>query len=1017
MEIGTVKPINIEEEMRAAYLDYAMSVITARALPDVRDGLKPVQRRVLYAMHELGLRAGSPYKKSARIVGEVLGKYHPHGETPVYDSMVRMAQDFSLRYMLVDGQGNFGSVDGDPPAAIRYTEARLAPIAEEMLADIDRNTVDFVPNFDGTLQEPSVLPAKLPNLLVNGSSGIAVGMATNIPPHNLGEIVDALTYVIDRFAGTVADGVPFDVVWARVHNNPVDAELLASALKRLPKPLLAQVRAKAGQKAGDEQLGHALVEMVDERVDVTPDQLMAFVKGPDFPTGGIVVGVEGIKNTYATGHGRITIRARVHTEDIRGGRQALIVTELPFQINKANLIEKIADLIRDRRIEGIADLRDESDREGMRVVVELKRDVQPRQVLNQLYRYTAMQSAFSANTVALVDGQPRVLTLKMALLQYVSYRRNVVTRRTEHELGRAMARAHILEGLKIALDNLDAVIATIRSSRDAETARDALLRKVRLTEIQAQAILDMQLRRLAALERQKILAELAETRKLIARLEDLLAHPIKILQLVREELVDLKGKYGDPRRTTITEKEAVEFTEEDLIPEQEVVIVVSSRDYVKRMPSDAYRARARGAAVQIVASSRDDDVIQHLLVARTHHSVLFFTNQGRVYQVKAHELPEASRQARGLPLVNLIRLGEGETVTAAVAVPDFEQGSYLVLVTRGGEVKRLAVSDLASARASGLIALSLPKGDELGWARLTTGQQEVILVSASGRAIRFREDDVRPSGRGSGGVRALRLADGDRVAGADVVEPEGEVVIVTGKGVGKRVPVDEFPVQGRGGEGVRAISTTAKTGSVAAARVVAPADELLLISGEGVVAQTPVEAVARMSRTAQGTPIMRLSGGDGVAAMARLRADAGSNGSAKPGATRASLKAKTRARRASGGEGGALEVDAKATSARRKSEATRAAGASRAAKPSGVAGAPKPSGKVKPGLTAEKAPASRDAAKATMAKSAKEKSGARSAKPAGHKAAPDKTASSTREGAAKTTTRASRRGQTTLPSE
>jgi len=803
--------------------------------------------------------------------------------TDVYD----IAVDRYHNFLLASGVFVHNSVDGDPPAAMRYTEARLAPIAEEMLADIDRDTVDFVPNFDGTLQEPSVLPAKLPNLLINGSSGIAVGMATNIPPHNLGEVVDALTFVIDHIAGTVDAGVPFDVVWARVLNSPVDPALLATALKALPQPLLAQARGKAGQKATPEALGHALLELVDERVDVTPDQLMGFIKGPDFPTGGTIVGQEGIRNTYTTGHGRVTIRARVHTEDLRGSRQALVVAELPFQINKANLIEKIADLIRERRIEGISDVRDESDREGMRLVVELKRDVQPRQVLNQLYKYTAMQTAFSANVVALVDGQPRVLTLKTALLQYVNYRKGIVTRRTEHELGRAKARAHILEGLKIALDNLDAVIATIRASRDAETARDALMRKFRLTEIQAQAILDMQLRRLAALEREKILAELAETKKVIAHLEDLLAHPIKILRLVRQELLELKTKYGDPRRTAIVEKEAVEFTEEDLIPEQEVVIVVSARDYVKRMPSDAYRARGRGARGQIVASAREDDAVQHLLVARTHHSVLFFTNQGRVYQVKAHELPEAGRQGRGLPLVNVVRLGEGETVTATVAVPDFDKAGYLVLVTRKGEVKRLAVSDLASARASGLIAMSLPEGDELAWARLTSGKQEVVLVSASGQAIRFREDDVRPSGRTSGGVRAMRLDEEDRVAGADVAEPGGDLLVVTRKGFGKRVPLGEFPVQSRGGAGVRAYSTTPKSGSVAVARVVSPADEVLLISAEGVVAQTPVEDVPQKGRTAAGATVMQLEGADGVVAMARLRAVDGSgngaNGSARAG--------------------------------------------------------------------------------------------------------------------------------------
>ena len=865
----------------------------------------------------------------SRYLFDPVASFEDAGEQPVYSIRV----DSDCHSFVANGFVNHN------------TEARLAPIAEEMLADIDRDTVDFVPNFDGSLEEPSVLPAKLPNLLINGSSGIAVGMATNIPPHNLGEVVDALAFVIDHIAGAVDAGVPFDVVWARVLNSPVDPALLATAVKALPQPLLAQARGKAGQKATPEALGHALLELVDERVDVTPDQLMGFIKGPDFPTGGTIVGQEGIRNTYTTGHGRMTIRARVHTEDLRGGRQALVVTELPFQINKANLIEKIADLIRERRIEGISDVRDESDREGMRLVVELKRDVQPRQVLNQLYKYTAMQTAFSANVVALVDGQPRVLTLKMALLQYVNYRKTIVTRRTEHELGRAKARAHILEGLKIALDNLDAVIATIRASRDAETARDALMRKFRLTEIQAQAILDMQLRRLAALERDKILAELAETKKLIAHLEDLLAHPIKILRLVRQELLELKTKYGDPRRTAIVEKEAVEFTEEDLIPEQEVVIVVSARDYVKRMPSDAYRARGRGARGQIVASAREDDAIQHLLVTRTHHSVLFFTNRGRVYQVKAHELPEAGRQARGLPLVNVVKLGEGETVTATVAVPDFDKAGYLVLVTRRGEAKRLTVSDLASARASGLIAMSLSEGDELAWARLTSGKQEVMLVSASGQAIRFREDDVRPSGRTSGGVRAMRLDEDDRVAGADVVEPGGDLVVVTRKGLGKRVPLGEFPIQGRGGAGVRAYPTTPRSGPVAVARVVSPADEVLLISGDGVVAQTPVEDVPQKSRTAAGAMVMQLEGADGVVAMARLRATDGSGNGAN-GSGRADGRVAQRTHPAEAGEQLALpEATAEAATAVvvAADDREKAAGAERKAK--APAGEKKPAGR------------------------------------------------------------------------
>jgi DNA gyrase subunit A len=756
---------------------------------------------------------------------------------------------------------------------MRYTEARLAPIAEEMLVDIDKDTVDHAPNFDGTLQEPTVLPACLPNLIVNGSTGIAVGMATNIPPHNLTEVAGAITHIIDQISATVEKGVPFDVVWARCAGAPVDPAALAAAVKSLPRPLLAAVREQIGARADADAVVRAVIAMADAAVDVPPDALLEHIKGPDFPTGGTIIGVEGIRSAYTTGRGRITVRARVSVEDIRGGRQAIIVGELPYQVNKASLIEKIADLIRDRKLEGISDVRDESDREGMRVVIELKREVQPRTILNQLYKFTAMQSAFSANMVALVDGQPRVLTLRTALVQYVIHRKEVVTRRTEHGLGKAKARAHILEGLKIALDNLDAVIATIRASRDADTARTALINKFKLTEIQAQAILDMQLRRLAALERKKILDELAEVRKLITHLEDLLAHPIKIVRLVRDELAELKAKYGDARRTVIVEHEVVDFSEEDLIQESDVVIVVSNRDYVKRMPADAYRSRGRGARNQIVSSAREDDTVQHLLVTKTHSSVLFFTNQGRVFQVKAHEVPEAARQARGLPLVNLVKLAERETVTAVVATPDFEASRFLLTVTRAGEVKRLALSELASARPSGLGAVAVPDGDELAWARLIEPGQDAVLVTGTGQAIRFAGDELRPSGRGSGGVRGIKLDAGDSVAGADVIEPDGEMVVVTERGLGKRLPIDEFPRQGRGGGGVRAMTTTEKTGRVATARVVGPADEVLIVSREGIIVQAPVGDVPRMGRAAQGQVVVRLAPSDRVATMARLRAD------------------------------------------------------------------------------------------------------------------------------------------------
>ncbi len=648
MDIGRIQQVKIEDEMRGSYLDYAMSVITARALPDVRDGLKPVQRRILYSMHELGLRPNSPYKKSARIVGEVMGKYHPHGDAPVYETMVRLAQVFSMRYPLVDGQGNFGSVDGDPPAAMRYTEARLAAIAEEMLVDIDRNTVDFSPNFDDSLREPTVLPSKLPNLLVNGSSGIAVGMATNIPPQNLSEVVDAAVMIIDHYQKCLNQGIPFELLWGRAMSMTTDLAALEAALKKAPAKLLARVEKEAGKLSKQptpQHLAESLQAVIDEMIDITPDQLMQLVRGPDFPTGGIIHGVEGIKSAYATGHGKIVVTGRLTTEESRAGRYQIVVTELPFQVNKASLVEKIADLVRDKRIDGISDLRDESDRRGMRIVIELKRDARSAKVINQLYQFTALRSSFSVNMLALVDGQPRLLTLKSVLLQHINYRRNVITRRTEFDLDKAKQRAHILEGLKIALDNLDAVIRTIRQSRDVETARSQLMSNFKMTEIQAQAVLEMQLRRLAALEREKVLEEYRQVIKLIAELEDILASPEKVLRLIRNDLLDLKKRYGDERRTQISAREAAEFREEDLVPEQDVIIMVSVRDYVKRLPKDTYRVHNRGAKGLMTTLTRQDDAVEHLLVANTHDNVMFFTNQGRVYQARAYELPEASRSA------------------------------------------------------------------------------------------------------------------------------------------------------------------------------------------------------------------------------------------------------------------------------------------------------------------------------------------------------------------------------------
>ncbi len=897
MDIGNVRLVKIEEEMRGAYLDYAMSVITARALPDVRDGLKPVQRRILYTMDELGLRHTAPFKKSARIVGEVMGKYHPHGDAPVYETMVRLAQDFTMRYPLVDGQGNFGSVDGDPPAAMRYTEARLSALAEELLVDIDKNTVDTYPNFDETLKQPVVLPGKLPNLLVNGSAGIAVGMATNIPPHNLTEICDAAIYIINHYDACISKGVPFDLVWTRAMNLPVDEATLSATFEKLPRALQAEIRAEAAKQSRTPtpaELGHALLEYVNGMIDISPDKLLEFVKGPDFPTGGIVHGLEGIKQAYTTGHGRIVVGSRIEIDEVRGGRYQIIIRELPYQVNKASLIERIAELARERKIpgiDGISDLRDESDRDGMRVVIELKRDANPQQIVNILNKHTAMRSSFSVNMLALVDGQPRTLTLKMALLHYLNYRKTVLTRRTQFELEKARQRAHILEGLKIALDNLDAVIQTIRQARDAETARTTLMSKFKLSEVQAQAILDMQLRRLAALERQKILQELKETLTLIGKLESLLANPLKILHLVRDDLVDLKTKYGDARRTQISAKEAVNLTLDDLIPEQEVVIIVTRRDYVKRLPSDTYRVHGRGGKGSMSTVTKEDDGVQHLLVANTHHDVLFFTNRGRVFQVKAHELPDAGRSARGMPLINFIKISPEETVTAALPVSDFAKGGYFVLVTRKGDVKRVRLNEFSSVRSNGLIAMILDDGDELVAVRRTNGNQDLLLLSRSGQAIRFGENDVRASNRASGGVRGMRLDAGDRVVAADVVEPGAELLVVCERGFAKRTDLAEFSPHGRGGSGVRAVTISTKNGPVATARVVHPRDEVMVISAEGLVLRTPVEGISKVGRTGQGVILMNLDRTDRVAAVAVLdgsserangHANGRSNGKARP---------------------------------------------------------------------------------------------------------------------------------------
>jgi DNA gyrase subunit A len=761
-------------------------------------------------MYDMGLRPNRPYKKSARIVGEVLGKYHPHGDSAVYDAMVRLAQDFSMRYPLVDGQGNYGSIDGDSAAAMRYTEARLAEIAMELLADIDKNTVDFVDNFDGTLQQPEVLPARLPNLLLNGAAGIAVGMATNIPPHNLREVCDALIYLIDNY---------------------------------------------------------------ERAEEVTVDDLMEFIKGPDFPTGATILGVDSIRTAYVTGRGRIIMRATAHIEEMNGDRHRIIVTELPYQIRKSTLVERIAELVREGRIDTISDLRDETDRTGLRIVIELKRGAVPRITLNKLLKHTQMQWTFGANMLALVDGEPRVLSLRRMLLAHLEHRQEVIRRRTEYELERARQRAHVLEGLLIALDHLDEVIETIRRSESAETARRDLIRKFALTEIQAQAILDMQLRRLAALEVQKIRDEHAGLLQQIVYYEDLLANPSKILQLIRDDLKELRETYGDERRTTIIPgDDDADFSAEDLIPKEDILISITRRGYVKRVLANTFRTQRRGGRGVKGMDTREADEVEHLFLATTLDTVLLFTNRGRVFQQKGHQFPDAGRTSRGLPMSNLIPLAHGERVTAAVRVPDFERADYILVATRNGRIKRTMLLEFASIRPSGLIAISLDEGDELRWARITHGGEEVILTTERGRAIRFSEEEVRPMGRAAAGVNAIRLARDDHVASMDIVQPDADLLVVTTTGYGKRTSLSEYAVRSRYGKGIRTFSArlSKEMGTIADARVVYPDDEITLISAEGIVIRTPVKNIPRMGRATRGAKIMRLNEGDSVVSVARL---------------------------------------------------------------------------------------------------------------------------------------------------
>jgi DNA gyrase subunit A len=822
-DLGDVRAIRIEDEMRVSYLDYAMSVIVARALPDVRDGLKPVHRRILYTMGEMGLSATSSYRKCAAVVGEVMGKYHPHGDSAIYDALVRLAQDFSMRYPLVDGQGNFGSVDGDDAAAMRYTEARLTAIAAEMLADIDKETVDYVDNYDGTQKQPSVLPAKLPNLLVNGSSGIAVGMATNIPPHHLGEICDAAIALIE------------------------DPEL-------------------------------------------TSDDLCKFVQGPDFPTGGtifrfekqrnILTGewetVDAIRQMYAHGRGRVVMRAQVAFEEVRGDRNAIIVTELPYQVNKAALLEKIADLVKDKRIDGIADLRDESDRDGMRIYIEIKRDANPHKVLNNLFKHTPMQLAFNMNMLALVDGQPQTLPLRSVLEHYVTHRQEIVRRRTEFDLGKARARAHILEGLKIALDNLDAVIKTIRESADVDVARDNLMSRFDLSELQAQAILDMRLARLAALERKKIEDEYLAVIQLIAELEDILANPARVLAIIKDELNELKRKYAGERRTRVADDASREMTDEDLIADEDVVVTISGRGYIKRQPVATYRRQHRGGKGIIGHVTREEDAVEHLLVANTHDWALFFTNRGRVFSAKVHAIPDASRQAKGMAIINLpgVQVDSGEVPVATIVLPNFEPGHYLVLATRRGIIKKTPLEQFERVRSTGIIAITIDDRDELAWVDVSGGDDDIIIATALGKIARFSERDVRPMGRPAGGVIGIRLANkDDRVVGMSVVQPEADILVLTETGYGKRVRLSEFRTMRRGPQGVRLIALEGrKTGEVAAVQQVTEEDEeLVLISEGGQVIRTDTNTINRYSSQARGVIVMRLAEGDRVAAIAAFR--------------------------------------------------------------------------------------------------------------------------------------------------
>ncbi|MEH7472395.1 DNA gyrase subunit A [Priestia megaterium] len=799
-----IREVNISQEMRASFLDYAMSVIVSRALPDVRDGLKPVHRRILYAMNDLGMGSDKPYKKSARIVGEVIGKYHPHGDSAVYETMVRMAQDFSYRYMLIDGHGNFGSVDGDAAAAMRYTEARMSKVSMELLRDINKDTIDYQDNYDGSEREPIVLPARFPNLLVNGSAGIAVGMATNIPPHQLGEVID----------GVLA---------------------------------------------------------VSQDPDITIAELMEIIPGPDFPTAGQILGRSGIRKAYETGKGSIIVRAKVEIEEQSNGKQTIIVHELPYQVNKAKLIEKIAELARDKKIDGITDLRDESDRSGMRIVIEVRRDANANVLLNNLYKQTSLQTSFGINTLALVDGQPKVLNLKQCLQYYLDHQVVVIRRRTEFELRKAEARAHILEGLKIALDNLDAVIALIRGSQTTDIAREGLMTQFSLSEKQAQAILDMRLQRLTGLEREKIEAEYQSLLALIAELKAILADEEKVLEIIREELIEVKERFNDGRRTEIVSGGAEIIEDEDLIPRQDIVISLTHNGYIKRLPVSTYKSQRRGGRGIQGMNTNEDDFVEHLLTTSTHDTILFFTNKGKVYRTKGYEIPEYGRTAKGIPIINLLEVDKGEWVNAIIRVDEFVDDWYLFFTTKQGISKRTPLSSFENIRNSGLIALNLREEDELISVKLTDGKRDMVIGTKKGMLIRFNENDVRSMGRTATGVKGITLDSEDEVIGMEILEEQSDVLIITKNGYGKRTPIEEYRVQTRGGKGLRTCNITDKNGDVVALKCVSQEEDIMLITVSGVLIRVSVSDISQMGRNTQGVKVIRLGDEEFVSTVAKVQ--------------------------------------------------------------------------------------------------------------------------------------------------